>query len=353
MKRQVGLALALLLLAVGMLLPTLALALGQGAIGSVVIEITPSSSQEDDSTGDNGTAGDTAGGTHADEAEGTGGDIAEEDEVEDGETESPPPEETPRPAMGSVERPDVRWTYSISMTTLQSEYNLLVNQDHLLAEDYAPQDLVKMTVKRATSADVYIRLEAASALNAMFDAAKEAGYTLYLKSGYRSYGTQKTSYSNRLASNNGKDDGVVAYPGASEHQTGLACDILNGDYAGRPRMTTDFSETEEAIWMKENCTAFGFILRYPDGKTDITGIIFEPWHFRYVGVDVAMYISRTGMTLEEYTEEWQKALADFEARGGNVEEQILYEYTRVSSGPEAFILDVFGEDGDAEVSLSF
>lgn len=256
-------------------------------------------------------------------------------------------------AQGAVQSPAIRWTYPVSMTALHSEYNRLVNADNKLSETYEPADLEKMTVKRATSAAVYMRKEAARALERMFEAAKEVGYTLYLKSGYRSYGTQATTYNNRLQSNGGKDDGVVAQPGASEHQTGLSCDILNGDYAGRPRMTTDFAQTAEAQWMKENCAAYGFILRYPEGKTDITGIIFEPWHFRYVGKDVAGYVEREGITYEEFTDEWQLAVAEFQGRGGNIDEQIAFEETRVSGGVESIVTDVTGEDGDWEVSLSF
>lgn len=248
----------------------------------------------------------------------------------------------------------IRWTYPVPLTALYSPYNKLVNRDNLLEESFEPEELIKMTVKRATSAAVYMEKTAGDALLAMFEAATLDGYKLFLKSGYRSYGTQKTTYTNRLQSNNGKDDGVVAYPGSSEHQSGLSCDILNEDYAGRPRMTTDFSETAEAKWMKENCAQFGFILRYPEGKTDITNIIFEPWHFRYVGKEVAGYIMRTEMTMEEFWDEWQAEVTRFIGVGGNVEEWMATESQQKQSGiPQSYVLDVYGEDGDAEVSLSF
>ncbi len=279
------------------------------------------------------------------------------DDVFDEPSEEEPEEETVEEPIQEEqvggEGPAVRWTYAISMAALYTDESKLVNRENLLDETFEPQDLVKMSVKRATSAQVFMREIAATALEGMFDAAKEAGYTLFLKSGYRSYGTQKTTYSNRLESNGGKDDGVVAYPGASEHQTGLACDILNGDYAKRPRMTTDFSETAEAQWMKENCTKFGFILRYPDGAMDITGIIFEPWHFRYVGKEVAGYLTRNEMTLEEFTDEWQLAVAEFQGRGGDIDAQIEYEEVRKSAGPEPYNMNVFGDDGDMEISLPF
>ncbi len=261
---------------------------------------------------------------------------------------------TDEPDIASdIVAPSIRWTYPVPLSALYAPVNRLVNRDNLLEESYEPADLVKMGVKKATSAAVYMDRVAGEALEAMFEAAKKAGYTLYLKSGYRSYGTQKTTYSNRLASNNGKDDGVVAYPGSSEHQTGLSCDILNAEYAGRPRMTTDFSQTKEAQWMKEHCTEFGYILRYPDNKTDITKIIFEPWHFRYVGKEVASYVMGRELTLEEFFNEWQLAVSEFQGNGGDVDAWIAYESERKNGGPQSYVLDVYGEDGDAEVSLTF
>ena len=179
------------------------------------------------------------------------------------------------------------------------------------------------------------------------------GMVLYLKSGYRSYSTQATTYSNYLARNNNVDDGYVAKPGASEHQSGLCCDILNKDYAGRDRMTQDFKLTPEAQWMKEHCAEFGMILRYTEEKEATTGIKFEPWHFRYVGKEVAGYLNSTGASLEEFTEEWQKELQDFLDRGGNVDVQLAYEENSINAPPASYILNELGEDGDAEISLVF
>ena len=93
----------------------------------------------------------------------------------------------------------------------------------------------------------------------------------------------------------------VAPPGTSEHNTGLAVDILSGDYYNHHGgIEESFEYDAEAIWMKAHCAEYGFILRYPKGKQDITGIIFEPWHFRYVGVEAATYIMENDLTLEEY-----------------------------------------------------
>ena len=256
-------------------------------------------------------------------------------------------------AVAEEKQDEVYWTYAVPMSELYSDYLRLVNRDVPLSEDFEPGDLVKINVKRATTAAVQLRKTASTALEAMFTEALSEGYTLLAKSGYRSYGSQKTIYANRLASNGGEDDGVVNPPGTSEHQTGLACDILNTDYAGRPRMTTDFAQTAEAQWMKDNCAAFGFILRYPDEKTDITKVIFEPWHFRYVGRVAASYIMREGLTLEEFTDEWQLAVLQFTGSGGDIDAQIALEKERELQGPDTRVLELYDEEGEAEISISF
>ena len=279
-------------------------------------------------------------------------------------------------AYASGDRPKVEWTYPVSLTALQSPHIILVNVDNLLDKTYKPSPLVKVkNVKRATSATVELEQTTADALKEMFDEAKtvteytytvtdskgnakevtatfEDGMVLYLKSGYRSYGTQATIYANYLDRNNGKDDGYVAKPGSSEHQSGYCADILNKKWAGLDRMTQAFETEAEAIWMKENCASFGFILRYPKDKEDVTKIAYEPWHFRYVGREAAGYIMSKGISLEEFTVESQAALNDFLSRGGNIDEQIDYEFRTQNAPPESHILDVYGEDGDPEVTLS-
>lgn len=269
------------------------------------------------------------------------------------------------------------WTYPVSVTALQSQYAMLVNVDNLLDKSYRPAPLVKVTgVKRATNAAIELEETTANALKDMFAAAaavREYTYTaydssgeakevtatfangmvLYLKSGYRSYGTQSTMYANYLDRNNGVDDGYVAKPGSSEHQSGFCADILNKKWAGLDRMTQEFEKEAEAYWMKENCAEFGFILRYPKNKEDITRIAYEPWHFRYVGREIALYIMENGLSLEEFTAESQAALQDFVSRGGDLEEQMRIEFRLLNAPPESTILDEYGEDGDAEVTLSF
>jgi len=178
----------------------------------------------------------------------------------------------------------------------------------------------------------------------MFDAALEDGYTLYVKSAYRSYGTQNTMYQNRLE-RYGYDDGLVAYPGSSDHQTGLGVDVLNYEWTQKDGMNEKFALEAEAKWMAEHCHEFGFVIRYMEDKEDITGIKYEPWHLRYVGKEVAAYMMENHLSLEEFTEEWQAYVAEFEAAGGDMKRLTIQ---RRYLGP--IIVVSVGEDGEEEYS---
>ena len=217
------------------------------------------------------------------------------------------------PEAATVEETSA-WDYPLSRELLlDNPYLVLANRDHLLSEDYIPPDLTKLTCRKISSDPIEMRAVAAEALSQLFSAAKEDKITLYAHSGYRSYRTQKTMYYNRLKSTCGKDDGVVAYPGSSDHQTGLGIDVINKAGIGK-RFTAAFAKTKEGIWLAEHCWDFGFIIRYQKEKEDITKIIYEPWHLRYVGVQVARYMRDRGLSLEEFTEEWQAAEAAYQSR---------------------------------------
>jgi D-alanyl-D-alanine carboxypeptidase len=220
----------------------------------------------------------------------------------------------------------VSWTYPVSLGELQKDYIRLANKDSLLPSDYIPKNLVKIKVKKTSSSAIQMCDFVSDALNAMFAAASGDGVTLYAKSGYRSYQTQNSMYRNRLEQNNGKDDGVVAYPGASDHQTGLGIDVVSRDWSDR-KLNSGFAETSEAQWMAAHCAEYGFVIRYPAGKEDITKIIYEPWHLRYVGLEAARYMMSSGLTLEEFTVEWQKALADFQGSGGDTNKALEQSQT--------------------------
>lgn len=166
-----------------------------------------------------------------------------------------------------------------------------------------PMTLVKpdVTPTSASKAEnIYMRPEAAHALEELFDAAKEDGITLYATSGFRSYSTQKAIFDRKLETMSERAaNSSVAKAGYSEHQTGLAMDI-EGETTVGTGLTEEFGESPEGIWVAEHCHEYGFIIRYPKGKTKITGYIYEPWHLRYVGVETAKQIVELDVTFEEY-----------------------------------------------------
>ena len=241
----------------------------------------------------------------------------------------------------------VEWTYPITADILENRNGFLTiaSREELLPSDFVPRNLMGLKLKAVIS-DPQLRKEAALALQDMFAAATEAGYTLYVKSAYRNYQTQSTMYQNRMDKLN-KDDGVVAYPGSSDHQTGLGVDILNYEWTKREGMTPAFGDTPEAQWMASVCAEFGFILRYMPDKEDVTGIIYEPWHFRYVGEPVARYIMEHGLTLEEFTQEYRAAIAAYEQAGGD----FLALARELTALPDAVTLTQTDSEGDSEVSF--
>ena len=169
----------------------------------------------------------------------------------------------------------------------------LVNQYHALPADYVPE-LVYLDSAYTNQRDS-LRPVAYRAFQRMADAAAQEGLHLYNASAYRSYTTQKWVYQ-RYANQDGAQtaDTYSARPGCSEHQTGLALDVNTASFSDH------FEETEEYAWLVENSGRFGFILRFPEGKEDLTGYQFEPWHYRYVGVKAARQCWEQGWTLEEY-----------------------------------------------------
>lgn len=176
---------------------------------------------------------------------------------------------------------------------------LLVNKKYFLDENYEPQNLVVPKVPFAIG-EMKLQKVASEALENMFKVAKEeAKLNLVARSGYRSYKTQVQLFA-RYVKNNGYDEAVKfsAKPGQSEHQTGLAMDIT-ADSVNR-LLKYSFGETKEGIWTKDNCYRFGFIVRYPADKTEITGYNYEPWHLRYVGKEIAKEIYDQDITLEDY-----------------------------------------------------
>ena len=200
---------------------------------------------------------------------------------------------TPRPAPNALPAPASVDTFDRAARSLDDPTSIWVVVNKLRPmnpQDFEPPDLVEVPVEYTN--EPLLRQEASDALVAMFDTAlNEAGLELASNSAYRSYSAQENVYDG--------DDLTTARPGFSEHQTGLTVDI--GPLSGECSLDECFGETPEGIWLRDNAWRFGFILRYPADKTAITGYTFEPWHFRYVGTDLANEMRETGVTtLEEF-----------------------------------------------------
>lgn len=180
-------------------------------------------------------------------------------------------------------------------------YLLLVNREHPLAKTYQPE-LVPVTGHNAAG-----EKRAVEALEEMLAAGTREGLRFVVCSGYRTEDEQRKLYLRQIQKKlaegfDGKTavaeaEKYSALPGCSEHQSGLAFDIVALSYQ---TLNEGYEETEEAIWLRKHAEGYGFILRYPKEKEAVTGIGYEPWHFRYVGTVAARAITRGGLTLEEY-----------------------------------------------------
>jgi D-alanyl-D-alanine carboxypeptidase len=181
---------------------------------------------------------------------------------------------------------------------------ILVNKNNVLPDTYKPEIVEYNSTRK-------IEARALSYLQAMVKDAKLDGIELNVISSYRSPERQVELFNAKVeefmdAGNTRETAEVeaakmVAPPGTSEHCTGLAVDIVSTDwYEGNKSLTSKFKETDEFKWLIANCAKYGFIMRYPEGKEDITMIDYEPWHYRFVGPDNARYIMDNGLTLEEF-----------------------------------------------------
>lgn len=179
----------------------------------------------------------------------------------------------------------------------------LVNEKHPLDTTYTPANLTEISGGKQVDARI------ADSLNQMLADAKEAGLSMYVTSAYRSYDKQREVFNTTMQDWISKGytpldaydetKKSVAVPGTSEHATGLAVDIVSTKYG---ELDDQQGDTEEQKWLMAHCSEYGFVLRFPQDKSDVTGIIYEPWHYRYVGVDAAKEMTEKGLTLEEYVE---------------------------------------------------
>lgn len=179
---------------------------------------------------------------------------------------------------------------------------VLINKKYPLPPEYVPPDLTIPNIPFSDneySEKKLLRLEASLTLEDLFHNAAEHNIYLFGVSGYRSYQRQAAIFEHNLQVK-GKEhtEKYSAFPGKSEHQTGLAIDV--SCLSIHNHLDEVFSITPEGKWLENNCCHFGFILRYPKLKTDITGYAFEPWHIRYVGKELAYFLFENSITLEEY-----------------------------------------------------
>ncbi len=184
--------------------------------------------------------------------------------------------------------------YEVILEADTSLDNLIIANKYYSLGDYVPDDLV--AIDGAYGLSSYLDSEAYEHYVAMADAMSAEGLSIWITSAYRSYERQVSLYNSYLAYDSQAEvDTYSARPGHSDHQTGLVVDLIlpGGDLGS-------FDGTEEFYWLQEHAHEYGFILRYPEDKTDMTGYTYESWHYRYVGIEVATYIYENNITFDEY-----------------------------------------------------
>lgn len=193
----------------------------------------------------------------------------------------PTPEPTPVPTPSPTPAPD--WPTDLDVTSWEF---LLANQDHNIGTYQPP------TTKYFDGCLMDSRI--VDAATALTKAARAGDYSIHLSTGYQDYNTIKTAYETAGADTRTAE---VSQPGTNEHQTGLCIDFMSSSSAPKDDTAKD---KPIAGWLERHCQEYGFILRYPEGKEDITGVAYAPWHYRYVGVEAATYIMEKGLCLEEF-----------------------------------------------------
>lgn len=197
---------------------------------------------------------------------------------------------------------DIPWAPATELDLDPQSITVYVNKEYALPKDYVPEDLTVPDILfdiTGFEERKQLRAEASSALEDLFAAARSDGHTLYGVSGYRSYERQKEIFTNNIVIR-GKVHTIrySAVPGTSEHQTGLSIDISSESM--KNKLIPTFATCPEGKWVAENAHHFGYIIRYPKNRTDVTGYAYEPWHVRYVGKNLAEYLHNNDLTLDEY-----------------------------------------------------
>lgn len=176
-------------------------------------------------------------------------------------------------------------------------YEILVNKYYMLDSSYVPDNLEKISVRYSWGDNHYIKKEVYEAFLNMWEEASDSGLYLMINQGYYSYEESETAYNEAKAAKGEKyADKTYVRPGANDYQTGLSLAIFEKKSSSR----ATFKDTEAYAWLTQNAYKYGFILRLPEGKENITKRSFEPWHWRFVGLKAAEIIHNNNITLEEY-----------------------------------------------------
>jgi D-alanyl-D-alanine carboxypeptidase len=219
--------------------------------------------------------------------------------------DGPQPTDTPQPASSPTATPvppaPTPWgTVLPDNTIVVACGNILAPLDktHRLTSDCVPSDLEALPAEMVSGGGQYMRRDAAVAFRELFAAAQKDGCTILAASAYRSYQAQVSAYNSHVSrGGQASADRVSARPGHSEHQLGTTTDVTS---ASAGYGLESFRGTPEAAWIADHSWRYGFIVSYPDGKEHITGYVYEPWHIRWVGKDVAFSVRASGLTLHEY-----------------------------------------------------
>jgi zinc D-Ala-D-Ala carboxypeptidase len=218
---------------------------------------------------------------------------------------------TTNETVKSISLPEAKKPFNIPSWSLFKPGELwsLVSRTEVLPSNYKAPDIIQTSVAHADDASqVSSRIEAP--LRELVAAAEKDGNELMLSSAYRSIQDQQALY-DEFVTTKGKAmaDLYVAQPGTSEHHTGLAIDFANTSSTCETDSNTCNLDSAAATWLEEHASSYGFILRYPEGKKPITGIAYEPWHYRYVGKPLARAVTESGLTLDEVLEQMYPAFA--------------------------------------------
>lgn len=266
----------------------------------------------------------------------------------------------------------------LTASDVDSRYLTLASAASPLTEKDVPDGLEPLESRRmddsgsylggvylASNTEIQVVDAVANALLRMFGDAENDGVILYVRQGYRSYAEEKKRYDRLVAR------GTPAQkPGECDYQTGLAVTVVGKAWRAKS-LTAEFGATEEAQWLKQHCSRYGFVLRYPEGKEDVTGWSSEPWHLRFVGIEAAEYMQQHNLCLEEFIELYGDAAEPFvgsededqpdKQEGGEDEDQPDAQEDDENGGadeasaeptplPEG-VLDEVGPDGDHEITL--